>query len=119
MSKSRRSMAEIARAIKFNRNPSISVFQPTDFDDIPIGDTWDTSIVAERANRVLEIWAGRQEFWNDAEEYHKDKLIKKLVKKLEELLADEYMTTDTSKGPYSFEAEQAYVASELRKLGAR
>lgn len=29
------------------------VFRPEHFDDIPINDTWDTSIVADRANQVL------------------------------------------------------------------
>lgn len=36
------------------RNDFMNFFNPEDFDDIPINDTWDTSIVAERANSKLK-----------------------------------------------------------------
>lgn len=32
----------------------MNFFKPEDFDDIPINETWDTSIVANRANAKLE-----------------------------------------------------------------
>lgn len=35
-------------------NPAPFKFTPEVFDDIPINDTWDTSIIADRANAHLE-----------------------------------------------------------------
>lgn len=39
---------------KLGRKGLVNFFKPEDFDDIPINDTWDTSIVAGRANAKLE-----------------------------------------------------------------